>query len=168
MRSVIDLGAGTADLLDALPGNVLRIATDIKIDHLLYGRESSRSLRVVADATRLPFRDNAVDAVTSSHFFHHFTPDENVVILREALRACRIGVAINDTRRHYAPLLFVLLLSALRLVGRITRFDAPASVRRGYTLAEARAVGERVGAARVKVMRAFPFRFGLMLWKTST
>jgi ubiquinone/menaquinone biosynthesis C-methylase UbiE len=168
IRSVVDLGAGTADLLDSVPSLSLRVAVDIKIEHLSYLRNGSKAVRVVADATQLPFRSDAVDAVTSSHFFHHFTPEENGVILREALRVSRRGVVVNDTRRHYAPLLFVKLIAALRLVGRITRFDAPASVLRGYTVKEARAIGEKAGAAKVKAVRAWPYRFGLMLWKRST
>jgi ubiquinone/menaquinone biosynthesis C-methylase UbiE len=162
---VLDLGAGTADLLDALRGDVFRIGLDFKIDHLLYLRAGSPTRRVVGDANRLPFRDASIDVVTSAHFFHHFSPDENTLILREALRVSRRGVAVNDTRRHYAPLLFIKLISTLRLVGRITRFDGPASVQRGYTVAEASAVAKSAGARQFEVRRFFPFRFGILMWK---
>jgi hypothetical protein len=164
-RIVIDLGAGTADLLDALPAGVMTIAVDLNIKHLAYERNHSRALRVVADANRLPFRDASVDIVTSSHFFHHFEPEENAVILRGALRVARIGAMASDTRRNFLPLLFVRLLAILRLVGRITAYDAPASVLRGYTATEARAVGEKTGAPRFEVVTMMPFRFGLLLWK---
>lgn len=165
-RSILDIGTGTSDLLEAVPNVPLRVGLDFKIDHLLYLRDGSRVRRVVGDAHRLPFRDGAVDLVTSAHFFHHFSPDENVSILGESLRVARRGVAVNDTRRHYVPLLFVLLLGALRIVGRITRFDAPASVRQGYTLSEARAVAKNVrGAAKAQVVWKWPYRFGLLLWK---
>jgi hypothetical protein len=164
-RVVLDLGAGTADLLDALPPGVLTIAVDLNIKHLLYERTGSRATRVVADANQLPFRDASVDVVTSSHFFHHFEPEENASILRGALQIARIGAIASDTRRTWLPFLFVWLLGKLHLVGRITAYDAPASVARGYTASEARAVGERTGAARVEVMTMVPFRFGLLLWK---
>lgn len=164
-RSVLDIGAGTADDLEAIPHVPIRIAFDFKIDHLLYLRGDSRILRVVGDAQRLPFRDNAVDVVTSAHFFHHFGPDDNVVILREALRVAKDGVTVNDTRRHYVPLLFVQLLATLRLIGRITRNDAPASVRQAYTLDEARSIAERV-KAKFLIVRMWPFRLGILLWKT--
>jgi hypothetical protein len=162
---VVDLGAGTADLLDALPPDVLTIGVDLNIKHLLYERDRSRALRVVADAAQLPFRDGSVDVVTSSHFFHHFEPEENAAILRGALRIARIGAMASDTRRHRLPYLFVKLLGAFHLVGRITAYDAPASVARGYTADEARAVGEMTGARRVDVVKMMPFRFGLLLWK---
>jgi ubiquinone/menaquinone biosynthesis C-methylase UbiE len=164
-RSVLDVGAGTSDDLEAVPHIPLRIGLDFKIDHLLYLRDGSRVLRVVGDAQRLPFRDGAVDVVTSAHFFHHFPPDGNVVILSEALRVARQGVAVNDTRRHYVPLLVVLLLCAMRVFGRITRYDAPASVRQAYTLSEARAIASQVGAKH-ELFRIWPFRLGILLWKT--
>jgi ubiquinone/menaquinone biosynthesis C-methylase UbiE len=164
-RSILDLGTGTSDLLESMPGVPLRVGLDFKIDHLLYKRRGSRVLRVVGDAKRLPFRDGAVDVVTSAHFFHHFSPAQNEGILGESLRVSRRGVCVNDTRRHYAPLLFTILLGVFRLVGRITRYDAPASVRQGYTMREARAIAENVPAARRDVVHAWPFRFGILLWK---
>jgi hypothetical protein len=177
---VVDLGAGTADCLESLGdyAKLTAIAIDFNIVHLRYGVIASnaskppsrpgthpRVHRVVADATRLPLRDGAVDVVTSAHFFHHFTPEQNAAILIDGLRAARRAVVVNDTRRHRLPLLFTQLLGALRLVGRITRFDAPGSVRRGYTDTEAREIAARTKAARVETIRLWPFRFGLFLWK---
>jgi ubiquinone/menaquinone biosynthesis C-methylase UbiE len=165
---IIDLGAGTADLLDSLPDyyrNLLAVGMDLNIGHLLYLRDGSRARRVVGDATRLPFRDGAADVVTSAHFFHHFAPEENAAILGEALRVARRGAIVNDTRRHYVPLAVVKAMAALRVVGRITRNDAPASIRRGYSMAEAREIGARVRARRLEAVRAWPFRFGLLLWR---
>lgn len=166
---VADLGAGTADCLDSLHRyrKVTAIAIDFNIVHLAHVPAGSRVRRVVADAMHLPLRDGSVDVVTSAHFFHHFSPEQNAAILDESLRAARRAVVVNDTQRHLVPLLFVKILGWLRLVGRITRFDAPASVRRGYTADEARAIGERTTAKRVETHNVWPFRFGLILW-TST
>jgi hypothetical protein len=165
--TVLDIGTGTSDLLDVLPGTVRRIGLDFNVRHLAYriDPDQHRLWRIAGDAFRLPLADASVDFVTSAHFFHHFTEEENVNILTEALRVVRKGVVINDTRRHHLPLLMVRLLSALRLVGRITRFDAPASVLRGYTVEEAREVATRLPAREVRVVRAFPYRFGILLWK---
>ncbi len=154
---VIDLGAGTADLVDSLGGR--GVAVDWNLRHLAY--RTPQALRVVADARHLPFRENAAEAVTSSHFFHHFTPEENRQILRESLRVARVGVAFTDTRRHVIPLLFTLMLRWLHLVGRITAFDAPASVRRGYTTAEVREI-----APNGVVETIFPYRWALLMWKS--
>jgi SAM-dependent methyltransferase len=161
-RSILDVGTGTSDLLEAVGG--FRVGVDININHLVY-RHSPGVLKVVGDAKHLPFRDGAVDVVTNAHFIHHFAPDDAAVMLRECLRVAKRGVIVNDTLRHYIPLAIVTLLAVLHLVGRITRFDAPASVRRGYTVDEARDIADRTGAARAEVVRAWPFRFGILLWK---
>jgi len=168
--SLLDLGTGTSDLVEAVqrrwPGSS-GFGLDRNVRHLAYGIELSRMPihRVAGDAFHLPFRDSVFDVVSSSHFFHHFTPLDNVNLLTESLRVARHGVLVTDTRRHYAPLSFVRLLAALRLVGEITRFDAPASVLQGYTIQEARRVAEQVVASRLEVRRVFPFRFGLLVWK---
>src|SRR5438045_1604250 len=77
--AVLDLGTGTSDLLESLGGG-FRVGLDFKLEHLLHG-DGDGIRRVAGDALRLPFRDGAVDVVTSSHFFHHFTPEENAHIL---------------------------------------------------------------------------------------
>lgn len=164
-RSILDLGTGTSDLLEALPDIPLRIGLDFNIEHLLYLRAGSRVHRVVGDVHHLPFKEGAVDLITSSHFFHHFSPEENAAILADSMRIARKGVVFTDTQRHYIPLILVLLLSALRLVGRVTRLDAPASVRQGYTVNEVRGLAPRAGAARWKVIRKWPFRFAILLWR---
>jgi len=164
-RSILDLGAGTCDQLDVIEGVALRIGLDRNLAHLTYLREGSRTHRVVGDALRLPFRDGAVDLVTSSHFFHHFSPEENGRVLAESLRVARRGVGVTDTRRHRIPLLFTRVLGALRLVGRVTALDAPASVLQGYTVSEARAIAERAPAQRWRMVRRWPFRWAMLLWK---
>ncbi len=163
-KSIVDIGTGTSDLLESVAHVPLRIGVDFKIEHLTYMRDGSRVHRVVGDALRLPFRNGAVDLVTSSHFLHHFSPEENAAILGESLRIAR-NVAMTDTQRHIVPFLFVSLLGILRLVGRITRFDAPASVRQGYTVGEARAISSGVRASMAKVVRKWPYRWAMLLTK---
>lgn len=167
---VVDVGTGTSDLLQATVrhNRALRaVGVDFKIDHLLFGRElqSDGIHRIVADARMLPFRDESVDVVTSAHFFHHFTPEVNSRMVQESLRIARRGVVFNDTVRHRAPLALVRLLALLRLVGPITRVDAPASVLQGYTVGEVRDLLAGITARKKEVVDVHPYRFGLLVWK---
>jgi len=166
--AVLDIGSGTSDL----PESIDRVGRsscglDFKVEHLAYGRKVGPDTvsRVAGTAFSLPFRDNSFDIVTSGHFFHHFSLEENRVVIAEALRVARVGVAINDTRRHLAPLLFCKLLALTSRFGPITKLDAPASVLQAYTLDEIREFSASLNARRVEVVRRFPFRFGLLLWK---
>lgn len=164
---ILDLGTGTSDLPASILTSDRSIGLDMNIRHLWYGRRRwpDAVLRVGGDAFRLPLKDGTVDVVTSSHFAHHFSLEENVQILDEALRVCRVGVLITDTRRHRAPLLFVRLIGLANLVGRITKFDAPASVLRGYTVNEIRRMMKDVRCSRFELRRYLPFRWGLLIWK---
>ncbi|MGK2858013.1 MAG: methyltransferase domain-containing protein [Thermoanaerobaculia bacterium] len=164
--TVADLGSGTADLLRSLPATHRRIGLDLKLGHHAVARAKGEQVALVAaDAFRIPLLDRSVDLVTSSHFFHHFDPDENRRILDESLRVSRLAVALTDTRRHCLPLAFVSAVAATPLWSPITRFDAPASVRQGYTLEEVRDIAARTHARRFEVFRMLSFRFGLILWK---
>ena len=166
--SILDIGTGTSDL----PESILHLGKpscglDFKIEHLAYGRETGlKTLRRVAgSALQLPFRDGSFDVVTSGHFFHHFSLDENRTVIAEALRVSRVGVAINDTRRHIAPLLFVKLMALTPRFGPITKLDAPASVLQAYTVREIEDFAKTLPAREVRVVTRIPFRFGLLLWK---
>jgi ubiquinone/menaquinone biosynthesis C-methylase UbiE len=166
--SLLDLGTGSSDLLQSMDGKGSRIGLDFKVQHLVLGRRrtaSPRISRVAGDAFRLPFRSSSIDVIASSHLFHHFTPEQNIEILTEALRVARVGVVITDTKRHVIPLAFVVVLAWTRLVSRVTRNDAPASIRRGYTNAEVQQIAIRVAAEQSEVVSVFPYRFGLLLWK---
>lgn len=164
-RAILEIGTGTSDLLESTAEIPLRIGLDLKIDHLLYGHKiGDRSVaRVVADARHLPFRDGAIDLAGSSHFFHHFTLDDNELILRECLRVCRLGAFVTDTARHRLPWLFVKWIGLLGIVGRITKFDAPASVARSYTKPEIRLFAARFEGLTATVRSCFPFRFCLII-----
>lgn len=168
--SVLDLGTGTSDLIESVrrrhPGAQVT-GLDRNVRHLVHGREEGDEAtpRVAADAFQLPFANASFDLVTSSHFFHHFSEDENVNMLTDSMRVARSCVIVTDTCRNFVPLAFVYLLGVFRLVGRITRHDAPASVRQGYTIREVRAIASRVSCRRFEVRRLIPYRFGLFMWK---
>ncbi len=119
---------------------------------------------VAADALALPFADASFDLVGSNLFVHHLEPEEMIRFVREALRVCRRAVLINDLIRH--PLHLFLVYAGMPLYrSRITRHDAPASVRRAYTVEEMQDMLARAGAARLEFSRHYLFRMGVILWK---
>lgn len=164
---ILDIGTGTGDLPLSVGCSISPLGLDFNIRHLASGRSRwpGELHRVAGDAFHLPLRDDSVDVVTSSHFAHHFSEEQNVAIWKESLRVARLGIAITDTRRHLAPLAFVRALGALGLVGRITQFDAPASVLRGYTVPEVRKIAAGIDGKRREVRSMVPFRWGLLIWK---
>ena len=122
------------------------------------------SSAVVADALNLPFPDSAFDLISCSLFVHHLSPEQATTFARESLRACRDAVLVNDLIRD--PLHLALVYAGTPLYrSRITRHDAPASVRQAYTIEEMRSFFQRAGAASVEIQRHYLYRMGVIAWK---
>jgi hypothetical protein len=120
---------------------------------------------VCGDALNLPFGDNSFDAVGCSLFLHHLEPEQVVHFAREGLRVARHAFLIHDLRRH--PLHLALSYLGLPLYrSRLTRHDAPASVRRAYTVDEIAGMLRPVtAAANLEIRKFYLFRMGVIVWK---
>lgn len=122
---------------------------------------------VAGEALSLPFSDRSFDVVSCCLFAHHLQEDELVTFGREAMRVCRMALVINDLRR--SALHLAVAYAGLPLFrSRLTRHDAPVSVRRAYTLPEMVHTLSRVGAWPISVFRSYLFRMGVILWKRTT
>jgi len=164
--TLLDVGAGSGVTSSALAARLHRagfhvrvLAVDLQWRHLASGRHRSldRASALAADAFRLPFSDGAADWTVSTLFFHHFSPDENVQLLREFARVARRGFVLLDLRRHLFPLLFVSLAGRLAFESHASVHDGPASVRQAYTRAEAEQITERAIPGS-RVTPVFPYR----------
>ncbi len=119
---------------------------------------------VVADALQLPFREDAFDVVGCNLVAHHFEPEGLQKLACEALRVARMAVLINDLIRSRVHL--ALAYAGLPLFrSRLTWHDAPASVRRAYTLEEMRSILSGTAARRIEVSTHYLYRMGIVLWK---
>ncbi len=168
-RRVLDLGTGggevAADLARAAArrGAPLKVVgMDLKLRHLVIGRQAgSDQLRVVADATALPFRDGVFEWSFSTLFFHHFEADANYRVLSEMRRVSRAGAAVVDLRpsRLALRLLFVLF----RLIGasEVTRHDGKVSFEQSWSLADVARL--TAGLPVRELRRRFPFRWSLVV-----
>jgi ubiquinone/menaquinone biosynthesis C-methylase UbiE len=164
--TILDVGAGSASVARELEGRLERqglaarvIATDLQWRHLAVGRtRNGREFSAVAaDVFSLPFSGRSVDWVVSTLLVHHFSPEENVRMLRELARVARRGVLLLDLQRHRLPLLFISLAGRMAFKSRVSVADGAASVRQAYTREEAQAfVSRAIPGARVE--RVFPFR----------
>jgi len=119
---------------------------------------------VAADALHMPFADDSFDMVSCSLFIHHLEPDEIVPFVDEALRVARRAVLLNDLRRSTLHLALVRAASPL-FRSRLTKHDAPVSVRRAYTPAELTTMLRRTTAADVSIRNTYFFRMGAIAWK---
>lgn len=152
--TLLDIGTGGADIPLALlrdwqrRGRRLRITgVDGREEVLDAARAVTPALRddphlslAVADGRRLPYADGSFDIAHCSLLLHHLDEGNAVSLLREMGRIARRGVIVNDLARGRGSWLGAWLLAHVFTRNRYTRHDGPLSVRRAYSIQEARAL----------------------------
>jgi ubiquinone/menaquinone biosynthesis C-methylase UbiE len=110
-----------------------------------------------ADVRALPFDDRAFDVAHASMVLHHLEPSDADVAIREMARVSRRGIVLNDLARGWLPWIGAWLLLNVLTRNRLTRHDGPLSVRRAYSLGEAKAM---LAAAGLRVVHEESGLFG--------
>jgi len=163
----LDVAGGTGDVARHVARDLLSQGLEIRVtilDRAISHMSCQQINRVAGDALALPFSSNSFDVVGCNLFLHHLEPREMIGFFNEALRLSRVAVVASDLRRN---LFHWLVASAGRFTyrSRITRNDAPASVRRAYTIEEVKAIAKQSSAVSWEIDRFYFQRFGLILWK---
>lgn len=176
--SLVDFGCGGADIpLRFLKQSAARgwqctfLCTDWNEDALDIGREHVRAAGDGVLGAAMSFRvvdlllaDKALgarsfDVAHASLVMHHLDDESAVVGLRAMARVARELVVWNDLIREQLGVWGAQL--STMTAGRELRHDAAASVRRSFTMAEARAVAEAAGLLNIRVRRVRGARFVL-------
>ena len=163
--SFLDVAGASGDVA-TLSGEFLA-RHGITLKPVLLDRAASHLNRsqpaVCGDALALPFADNSFDVVGSSLFLHHLEPGQIVAFTNEALRVARHAFLVNDLVRNPVHL---AVAEAGRLIyrSRITRHDAPASVRRAYTVREMKDFVAQTKAESFQIGTYYFFRMGGIAW----
>src|SRR5579863_5187237 len=154
--SMLEVAAGSGFVPHAVAARMRKLGLLLQVTLLDRAASHLRSSSgngvraVVGDAVALPFLDGSFDLVSSCLFVHHLEPSAVVQFVNESLRVCRVAVIINDLVRH--PIHLALAYASLPLYrSRFTHHDAPASVRRAYTIAEMRKMLGETTAARLEI-----------------
>ena len=164
--SLLEVAAGSGDVPHMVRERLQRRGITLEVTLLDRAPSHIRdhTCALSADALAIPFRDASFDLVGCGLFAHHLNPAEFVQFVQEALRVCRIAVLINDLVRD--PIHLAMVYAGYPLYhSRLTRHDAPASVRQAYTPEEMREMLRQTGAARVEISRHYLFRMGAIAWK---
>jgi hypothetical protein len=164
--SLLEVAAGSGDVPRYTSQQLA--ARGIHLNITLLDRRASHvgngGRSVAGDAFALPFQEGSFDVVSSGLFAHHLSPDGVVQFVNESLRVSRKAVLINDLIRH--PLhLAMVYAGSLLYRSRLTRHDAPASVRQAYTICEMREMLRATTASQVEISRHYLFRMGVIAWK---
>jgi SAM-dependent methyltransferase len=168
---LLDVGSGAGDVALALLRDASRRGVELRVTCLDHSEQMLALARktagdqpalsfVRADGGALPFGDGAFDVVICTLALHHFEPAGARALLRELRRVARIVPVVCDLRRSALAFAATWLWSRTSR-NRLTRHDAPLSVRRAYTPAEALALARDAGWRAPHVRREPFFRMTL-------
>jgi ubiquinone/menaquinone biosynthesis C-methylase UbiE len=161
---ILDVGTGAADIPLALvaargPWRSIHVtATDARPQIL----EAAARLRpqlarstdialAIADGRSLPYDDAAFDVAHASLVLHHLSRDDAVAFLGELRRVARLGVVVNDLARNRRSWIGAWLILHALTRNAWTRHDGVLSVRRAWTLDEARRLVHDAGLRPIRV-----------------
>ncbi len=174
--TLLDVGTGAADIPLALidrarrRGRRLRavgidsrpevLAAAVRLRPAL-SRTDGLELHV-GDGRALRYPDRSYDIAHASLVLHHLDPPDAVTLLGEMRRVARLGVVVNDLERSRLGLIGAWLIGHLLTGNRLTRHDAPLSVRRAYRATEMAAMLRSAGLLPVRTVRgAFGQRYAI-------
>jgi 2-polyprenyl-3-methyl-5-hydroxy-6-metoxy-1,4-benzoquinol methylase len=166
---VLDLATGSGDGVQAVLRasrswrhplivdgcDVSQVAVDIANDHAK--RSQYSSVFFVHDVLKNDIPDS-YDVVMCSLFLHHLELSQIQNVLLKMQQAARVGVIVNDLVRSRWNLAQVWLATRLVTRSPVVHFDGPTSVRAALTVAELRAIVEKLGWCNAEILRQFPAR----------
>jgi ubiquinone/menaquinone biosynthesis C-methylase UbiE len=171
--TILDLATGCADIPLAVSRWAERRAIPVQItasdyleDVLALAREAVQDHPSISiarhDARSVALPDDSFDIVLCSLSLHHFPDDEAISILKEMNRLARHGFILNDLRRSRLGFVAAWIASRLTTRNRLTRNDAPLSVKRAFTPDELRHLLHQAGVDRAEVYRHLWFRMAAL------
>jgi len=174
--TLLDVGTGAADIPLALIARarqrgrrLLAVGIDSRPEVLAaavrlqprIATEDGMELQV-GDGRSLRYPDRSFDVAHASLVLHHLDPPDAVTLLGEMRRVARLGVVINDLDRTRLGWIGAWLVGHLLTGNRLTRHDAPLSVRRAYRATEMATMLRSAGLIPVRTIRgAFRQRYAI-------
>lgn len=96
-------------------------------------------------------------------FFHHFTTEQLVQLLRQLVQQARIALIVNDLHRHPLAYYSIRLLTQLFSKSAMVKYDAPLSVLRGFTRSELLEILHAAGIKGYELRWKWAFRWQLVI-----
>lgn len=169
--TLLDVASGSADIPIAIARAAKQagvrlevIATDRSSQITAIARERCADIPTMRvetqDALALSYATGSFDIALCTLALHHFEPDAARALLASMARVGK-KVFVYDVVR--SPLAYAGVVALTRIAGMspMTRHDGPASVKRAYSLEEARALAADAGLRNIQAHVRFPYRLSL-------
>ena len=171
---VLDIATGSADIPHALQewgGRRKRSLTIVGVDNqaamLQMASAQPNVFLVQADALALPFAPKSFDIALCALAFHHLGLEASVKLLAAMDALTTRGFVVSDLRRDLPTLWGVQAAMAAVRAHPFTRHDAPASVRRAFSLREYRQMVALSSVQNMRLHTHWYFRVALVQTKSA-
>ena len=161
---IVDVGAGSGDILDAVCHTLRRtgrrprpVAVDIAVSLAPAVRQRG-SYFICGSIFALPLPTACADLVIAAQVVHHFPPEALSLVVAELNRVARHAVLISDLQRSWIAASGLWLASFPLGFHPVSRHDGVVSVLRGFAADELRSVIEQTTGTRASVQTHFGWR----------
>lgn len=172
--TIVDIGCGGGDMLKLLSKKVSHAGTIARLigidanEHIIaYAAEHTKSYPSISfqavDVLTPDFTNQQFDVIISTLFFHHFTTAQLIELFKSLKVQARIGIVVNDLHRHWFAYYSIKWLTQLFSKSAMVKYDAPLSVRRGFSRQELEYVLKQAGITEFSLTWRWAFRWQLVI-----
>ena len=114
------------------------------------------------ESTQLTLAENSVDIILMTLVCHHIEDDALIVFFKDAYKATRKAIIINELHRNMIAYWFYKLLSPFMFRNRLITHDGLISIKRGFTRRELTHLLKRANIKHYKIKWRFPFQWSVV------
>ncbi len=170
-----DLGCGSGDSLRQISGFLQHrnhtaklIGLDANPHIIRYAKENTPDSMLIEYKTvnilAAEFSKSRFDIATATLFFHHFTDQQLVSILKTLRQQVRVAIIINDLHRHWLAYYSIKWLTGVFSRSYMVQYDACLSVLRAFNKKELERIIKAAGFTSYSIEWKWAFRFQIILW----
>lgn len=171
--SIADLGCGSGGMFKVINNwakkqhiKVNLTGIDANPNVIEFARNNFKDLNVNFLAINIlseDFKDHNYDIILCTLLLHHFLSEEIVALVKQLKDQARVAVIVNDLHRHPIAYYSIKWLTRLFSSSEMVKFDAPLSVKRGFTRKELTKILNKAGIQNYSLTWKWAFRWQLII-----
>lgn len=171
--SIADLGCGSGGMFKVINNwakkhhiKVNLTGIDANPNVIEFARDNYKDLNINFLALNIlseDFKNHNYDIILCTLLLHHFLSIEIVALIKQLKDQARIAVIVNDLHRHPIAYYSIKWLTGLFSRSEMVKFDAPLSVKRGFTRKELTKILNKAGIKNYSLTWKWAFRWQLII-----
>jgi len=171
--SIADLGCGSGGMFKVINNwakkrhiKVNLTGIDANPNVIEFARNNFKDLNVNFLAINIlseDFKDHNYDIILCTLLLHHFLSEEIVALVKQLKDQARVAVIVNDLHRHPIAYYSIKWLTWMFSSSEMVKFDAPLSVKRGFTRKELTKILNKAGIQDYNLAWKWAFRWQLII-----